>query len=152
MSDQAKNLFAAIDLVRFPLRAKLSPQDLIRLVAPISACIDKATTGSMEYKWSDECQHALTTVQGHCLDIVEHIAITTDEITADEQHAPIIDCQGRSQATGTALQLGSFLALLMVRSTQLTVSLALILMTYVAMWPHKITTRTPKLGHTRVKS
>ena len=49
-ADQAKNLFAAIDLVRFPLRAKFSPQDLIRLVAPISACIDEATIGSMEYK------------------------------------------------------------------------------------------------------
>ena len=63
--DQAKNLFAAIALVQFPLKKKLSPQDLIRLVAPISACINKATTGTMECKWPGECQHALATVQSH---------------------------------------------------------------------------------------
>ena len=153
--DQAKTLFAATDLVRFPLKAKLSPQDLIRLVAPISACIDKTTTDTMEYKWCGECQRALAIVQGRCLDIVEYISITIDEIIAYEQHTPIVvDTRADAQATGVPMRIvfSTSYGLLMERSTQSNVSLSPIPTTYVSTWPHKITTRTPKLGHTRVKS
>ena len=60
----------------------------------------------MEYQWSGECQHALATVQGHCLDIVEHIATTTDEITAASQHNPIItDTVADTQVAGTPIRI-----------------------------------------------
>ena len=103
--EQAKNLYAAIDLVRFPLKAKLSPQELMLLIAPIGACIDKAATGNMEYQWSGECRHALKTVQRHCLDIVEQIAITTGEITAArQQELAAADTKIETQAKGIPIR------------------------------------------------